>query len=191
MRPAVPRRGQFAISLRRAGSKDLDAFIAARSTACRSASTCMAARSRAVVGGADLGEWFVRNDLALDRLQKSRGRYGGVQHDANTPTEESGKPAKSSLGSLRLHPCKRQAVRCSDDPIAHPQTSALVAHLPISTDGSESITLCGRLPVGDRAVGFAEIPAYAGFSPFGLPSLTRCRRRSPSAPRAREQPYRE
>src|ERR1700675_6169 len=34
------------------------------------------------VGGVDLGEWLVRNGLALDWPQYSRGHYGGFQREA-------------------------------------------------------------------------------------------------------------
>ena len=58
-------------------SNDLDAFIAERPVNClplnrdpygRTAATCS-------VGSADLGEWLVRNGLALDWPQCSKGRY--------------------------------------------------------------------------------------------------------------------
>ena len=34
------------------------------------------------VGGANLGEWLVRNGLALDWPQYSKGKYGEAQRDA-------------------------------------------------------------------------------------------------------------
>ena len=74
-------------SLYRCGAQaanDLDAFIARRPVSClfvgldqygRTVATCLA-------GGADLGEWLVRNGLALDWPQFSKGRYAAAQHDA-------------------------------------------------------------------------------------------------------------
>jgi len=65
-------------------ANDLDAFIARRPVSCvpvnldqyeRTVATCSA-------GGADLGEWFVRNGLALDWPQFSKGKYSDAQHDA-------------------------------------------------------------------------------------------------------------
>jgi endonuclease YncB( thermonuclease family) len=65
-------------------ANDLDAFIARRPVSCvplnldpygRPVATCS-------VGGADLGEWLVRNGLALDWPQYSKGKYGEAQRDA-------------------------------------------------------------------------------------------------------------
>src|SRR6266576_541 len=75
-------------NLYRCGAKaanDLDSFIARRPVNCtpvaedqygRTAATCS-------VGGADLGEWLVRNGLALDWPQYSKGKYASAQRDAN------------------------------------------------------------------------------------------------------------
>src|SRR6478672_5992917 len=63
-------------------ANDLDAFIARRPVNCmpmnldqygRTVATCSA-------GGADLGEWLVRNGFALDWPQYSKGRYEAAQH---------------------------------------------------------------------------------------------------------------
>jgi endonuclease YncB( thermonuclease family) len=65
-------------------ANDVDAFIAQRPVSCtpitldrygRTVATCS-------VDGADLGEWLVRNGLALDWGQYSRGRYHAAQRDA-------------------------------------------------------------------------------------------------------------
>jgi endonuclease YncB( thermonuclease family) len=65
-------------------ANDLDSFIARRPVNClprsldpygRTVATCL-------IGGTDLGEWLVRNGLALDWPQYSKGRYDAVQRDA-------------------------------------------------------------------------------------------------------------
>src|SRR5215831_12421700 len=65
-------------------ANDLDAFIARRPVNCnpigldrygRTVATC-------AVGGADLGEWLVRNGLALDWPEYSKGKYDMAQRDA-------------------------------------------------------------------------------------------------------------
>ncbi|MFG3598253.1 thermonuclease family protein [Bradyrhizobium sp. RDI18] len=65
-------------------ANDLGAYIARRPVNCvplsldpygRTVATCS-------IDGADLGEWLVRNGLALDWLQYSKGRYERVQRDA-------------------------------------------------------------------------------------------------------------
>jgi endonuclease YncB( thermonuclease family) len=61
-------------------ANDLDAFRPVNCTPItldrygRTVATCSA-------GGADLGEWLVRNGLALDWPQYSKGRYDAAQHD--------------------------------------------------------------------------------------------------------------
>jgi endonuclease YncB( thermonuclease family) len=71
----------------RCGSKaanDLDAYVARRPVNCVPLSLDHMARTAATcsVNGVDLGEWLVRNGLALDWLQYSKGRYTGAQRDA-------------------------------------------------------------------------------------------------------------
>jgi endonuclease YncB( thermonuclease family) len=65
-------------------ANDLDAFIARRPVNCvplnldpygRTVATCS-------IRGADLGEWLVRNGLALDWPQYSKGKYDAAQRDA-------------------------------------------------------------------------------------------------------------
>lgn len=65
-------------------ANDLDAFVGTRPVRCtpialdqyqRMVATCS-------VEGVDLGEWLVRNGLALDWPRYSRGRYGSAQREA-------------------------------------------------------------------------------------------------------------
>jgi endonuclease YncB( thermonuclease family) len=58
----------------------LDAFIAGRPVFCTPLSQDQYGRTVAScsVNGIDLGEWLVRNGLALDRPQYSKGRYAAV-----------------------------------------------------------------------------------------------------------------
>ena len=73
------------------------------------------------VGGADLGEWLVRNGLALDWPQYSKGKYDGAQRDA----ERAGRGIwKGSYVEPWLY---RACIRangkpsdCSDDANSHP-----------------------------------------------------------------------
>ena len=62
----------------------LDAFIDRRPLSCIPISLDQYGRTVATcsVGGVDLGEWLVSNGLALDWPQYSRGRYDGVQREA-------------------------------------------------------------------------------------------------------------
>jgi endonuclease YncB( thermonuclease family) len=71
----------------RCGAKaanELDAFIARRPVSCVPVSLDQYGRTVAdcAVAGADLGEWLVRNGLALDWPQYSKGRYSEAQRDA-------------------------------------------------------------------------------------------------------------
>ena len=79
-------RGEDSLQYR-CGAKaanDLDAFIAGRPVNClpisldrygRTVATCL-------VGGADLGDWLVRNGLALDWPQYSKRKYDDAQREA-------------------------------------------------------------------------------------------------------------
>jgi endonuclease YncB( thermonuclease family) len=101
----------------------LDAFISRRPVNClpinldrygRTVATC-------AVGGADLGEWLVRNGLALDWPDYSNGKYDAVQREA----EEAGRGIwKGSYVEPWLYRvCIRAGGRpadCSDDANAHP-----------------------------------------------------------------------
>jgi endonuclease YncB( thermonuclease family) len=104
-------------------ANDLDTFIARRSVNClplgldpygRTVATCS-------VGGTDLGEWLVRNGLALDWPKYSKGRYDGAERDA----ERSGRGmwAGSYVEPWLFRVCIRAGgtpTSCSDDANAHP-----------------------------------------------------------------------
>ncbi|OAF04314.1 nuclease [Bradyrhizobium centrolobii] len=104
-------------------ANDLDAYIARRSVNCvplsldpygRTVATCS-------VAGADLGEWLVRNGLALDWPQYSKGRY----HEAQREAERAGRGLwKGSYVEPWLYrACIRASGKpsaCSDDANAHP-----------------------------------------------------------------------
>src|SRR5438105_7398904 len=103
-------------------ANELDTFIARRPVNCLPLSLDPYGRTVATysVGGTDLGEWLVRNGLALDWPQYSKGRYGGVQRDA----ERAGRGIwKGSYVEQWLY---RACIRangkpstCSDDANAH------------------------------------------------------------------------
>jgi endonuclease YncB( thermonuclease family) len=113
-------------SLYRCGAQaanDLDAFIARRPVSCLSVSLDQYGRTVAtcLAGGADLGEWLVRNGLALDWPQFSKGRYAAAQRDA----EHVGRGIwKGSYVEPWLYrACIRangSPANCSDDANAHP-----------------------------------------------------------------------
>jgi len=113
-------------NLYRCGAKaanDLDSFVARRPVSCSSVSVDQYGRTVAAcaVGGADLAEWLVRNGLALDWPQYSKGRYGAAQHDA----KRSGRGiwAGSYVEPWLYRACIRfggSPVKCSDDANAHP-----------------------------------------------------------------------
>src|SRR6516164_8627538 len=65
-------------------ANDLDAFIARRPVNCVPLSLDQYGRTVATcsVEGKDLGEWLVRNGLALDWPQYSKGRYHEAQREA-------------------------------------------------------------------------------------------------------------
>jgi endonuclease YncB( thermonuclease family) len=104
-------------------ANDIDALIAKRLVSClpisldrygRTVATCL-------VGGADLGEWLVRNGLALDWPQYSKGKYDAAQRDA----EQVGRGIwKGSYVEPWLYrACIRangNPANCSDDANAHP-----------------------------------------------------------------------
>jgi endonuclease YncB( thermonuclease family) len=105
----------------RCGSKaanELDAFIESRPVSCtvvsldryeRMVATCSA-------DGVDLGDWLVRNGLALDWPLYSRGRYGSAQHEADRAGR--GLWSGSYVVPWRYRDCVRAGGRpsqCSDD----------------------------------------------------------------------------
>ena len=75
-------------NLYRCGAKaanDLDSYIARRPVNCTLVAEDQYGRTVATcsVGGADLGEWLVRNGLALDWPQYSKGKYGSARREAD------------------------------------------------------------------------------------------------------------
>ena len=112
--------------LYRCGAKpanDLDAFIAGRPVNCTALDQDQYRRTVAScsVNGIDLGEWLVRNGLALDWPQYSKGRYAAVQREA----EQAGRGvwAGSYVEPWLYRACVRaqgSPANCSDDANAHP-----------------------------------------------------------------------
>jgi endonuclease YncB( thermonuclease family) len=110
----------------RCGAKsanDLDAFIGRRPVSCIPISLDQYGRTVAAcsVAGADLGGWLVRNGLAFDWPQYSKGKYDGAQRDA----EHAGRGiwAGSYVEPWLYRACIRANGRpaaCSDDANAHP-----------------------------------------------------------------------
>ena len=75
-------------NLYRCGAKtanDLDSFIARRPVNCTPVAEDQYGRTVATcsVGGADTGEWLVRNGLALDWPQYSKGKYASAQRESD------------------------------------------------------------------------------------------------------------
>jgi endonuclease YncB( thermonuclease family) len=110
----------------RCGAKaanDLDAFIARRPVNCTPVSRDQYGRTVATcsVGGIELGEWLVRNGLALDWPQYSKGRYDPAQTDADHAGR--GMWAGSYVEPWQYRVCIRlggSPTSCSDDANAHP-----------------------------------------------------------------------
>jgi endonuclease YncB( thermonuclease family) len=110
----------------RCGAKaanELDAFIARRPVDCSRVNLDQYGRTVAVcsIDGVDLGEWLVRNGLALDWPKYSKGKYDGAQRDA----EHAGRGmwAGSYVEPWLFRACIRQGGRpgdCSDDANSHP-----------------------------------------------------------------------
>jgi endonuclease YncB( thermonuclease family) len=111
----------------RCGAKaanDLDVFIAGRPVSCLPISLDRYGRTTVAtcsVGGADLGDWLVRNGLALDWPQYSKRKYESAQGDA----EQAGPGiwAGSYVEPWLYRVCVRasgSASTCSDDANAHP-----------------------------------------------------------------------
>lgn len=104
-------------------ANDLDKFVAGRPASCIPISLDQYGRTVATcsVDGADLGEWLVRNGLALDWPQYSKGRFGKIQHEA----EQAGRGmwAGNYVEPWLYRVCIRAGGRpaeCSDDANAHP-----------------------------------------------------------------------
>jgi endonuclease YncB( thermonuclease family) len=104
-------------------ANDLDTFIARRPVNCLPLSLDPYGRTVATcsVGGTDLGEWLVRNGLALDWPQYSKGRYAAAQRDADRSGR--GMWAGSYVEPWLFRACIRAGgtpTNCSDDANAHP-----------------------------------------------------------------------
>jgi endonuclease YncB( thermonuclease family) len=118
-------RGEDSLQYR-CGAKsanDLDTFIAKRPVRCIPISLDRYGRTVAScsVGGTDLGEWLVRNGLALDWPQYSKGKYGDVQNNAEHAG--GGLWAGSYVEPWLYRVCIRAGgspANCSDDANAHP-----------------------------------------------------------------------
>jgi endonuclease YncB( thermonuclease family) len=110
----------------RCGAKaanELDVFVAERPIVCMPLSQDQYDRivARCSVAGIDLGEWLVRNGLALDWPQYSKGRYAAAQHDADKAGR--GIWAGSYVEPWLYRACVRAMgtpAACSDDANAHP-----------------------------------------------------------------------
>jgi endonuclease YncB( thermonuclease family) len=104
-------------------ANDLDAFIAGRPVSCLPISLDRYGRTVATcsVGDVDLGDWLVRNGLALDWPQYSKRKYDEAQHEA----EHAGRGmwAGSYVEPWLYRVCIRASgspSNCSDDANAHP-----------------------------------------------------------------------
>lgn len=118
-------RGEDSLQYR-CGAKaanDLDAFIARRPVNCLPISLDQYGRTVATcsVGGADLGDWLVRNGLALDWPEYSKRKYGAAQREA----EQAGRGiwVGSYVEPWLYRVCIRASgspTNCSDDANSHP-----------------------------------------------------------------------
>jgi endonuclease YncB( thermonuclease family) len=104
-------------------ANDLDSFIARRPVSCLPLSLDRYGRTVATcsVGGADIGEWLVRNGLALDWPQYSKGKYASAQREADRFGR--GMWAGSYVEPWLFRSCVRAGgspTTCSDDANAHP-----------------------------------------------------------------------
>jgi endonuclease YncB( thermonuclease family) len=104
-------------------ANDLDAFIAGRAVSCLPISLDRYGRTVATcsVGAVDLGDWMVRNGLALDWPQYSKRKYDAAQHEAELAGR--GMWAGSYIEPWLYRVCIRgrgRPVDCSDDMNAHP-----------------------------------------------------------------------
>jgi endonuclease YncB( thermonuclease family) len=104
-------------------ANDLDALIARRPVNCLPISLDRYGRTVATcsVGGEDLGDWLVRNGLALDWPQYSKRKYDAAQRAA----EQSGRGiwVGSYVEPWLYRVCIRvggSPANCSDDANAHP-----------------------------------------------------------------------
>jgi endonuclease YncB( thermonuclease family) len=112
---------QYQCGTEAAGS--LDSFLMGRPIDCAPISLDQYGQTFAVcsVDGMDLGDWLVRNGLALDWPQYSKGKYDKAQRDA----EHAGRGIwqGSYVEPWLFRACIRQGGKpgdCSDDANAHP-----------------------------------------------------------------------
>jgi len=104
-------------------ANDLDAFIARRPVNCAPVNIDQYGRTVATcsIGGTDLGKWLVLSGLALDWPQYSKGRYAGVQREAERAGHGIWKGSYVEPWLYRA--CIRSSGKpssCSDDANAHP-----------------------------------------------------------------------
>jgi endonuclease YncB( thermonuclease family) len=104
-------------------ANDLDGFIARRAVSCIPVSQDQYGRkvARCSVDRIDLGEWLVRNGLALDWPQYSKGKYDAAQRDADHAGR--GVWAGSYVAPWLYRVCIKSGgspSKCSDDANAHP-----------------------------------------------------------------------
>ena len=98
----------------RCGAKaanDLDAFIAGRPVNCPPISLDRYGRTVATcsVGGTDLGDWLVRNGLALDWPQYSKRKYDDARREAEQAGRGMlGRELCRALAFPRLYPARRE-----------------------------------------------------------------------------------
>ena len=104
-------------------ANELDTFIAQRPVNCVPLSLDRYGRTVATcsVGGVDLGEWLVRNGLALDWPQYSKGKYDAVQREAERAGRGiwNGSYVEPWLYRACVHANGKPSA-CSDDAKAHP-----------------------------------------------------------------------
>jgi len=117
----MPRCGQRSVPLKAAN--DFETFIAGRLVNCTPVAEDQYGRTVATcsVGGAYIGEWLVRNGLALDWPQYSKAKYASAQREA----DRSGRGiwAGSYVEQWLFRGCIRAGgtpTSCSDDANAHP-----------------------------------------------------------------------
>lgn len=104
-------------------ANELDSFIARRPVDCSPVSLDQYRRTVAIcwIDGVDLGEWLVRNGLALDWPKYSKGKYDKAQREA----EHAGRGMwqGSYVEPWLYRACIRQGGRpgdCSDDANSRP-----------------------------------------------------------------------
>jgi endonuclease YncB( thermonuclease family) len=110
----------------RCGAKaanDLDAFIASRPVGCIPISLDRYGRTVAScsVDGVDLGDWLVRNGLAVDWPQYSKGKFAAIQREAEHTGRGMWAGSYVEPWLYRVCICAGgRPAECSDDANAHP-----------------------------------------------------------------------